>query len=45
MIHKVLLKTTSDICKRMAYEVSASACNWATYQPKEPKCLKNIKND
>ena len=43
MIRKVLLKTASDICKRMAYEVSASACIWSAYQPKEPKCLKKDK--
>lgn len=45
MIRKVLLKTASDVCKKMAYEVSASACIWGTYQPKEPKCLKKIKED
>ena len=45
MIRKVLLKTASDVCKKMAYEVSASACICGTYQPKEPKCLKKIKED
>lgn len=44
-ILKILsLKFTSNICRRMALRVSASACNWGFYQPEEPKCLRDIKN-
>lgn len=39
-ISEVILKTTSDACKKMAYSVSASACYWSAYQPKEPKILR-----
>lgn len=40
MINKICVKTTSEVCKKMAFSVSASACSWSTFQPKEPKCLK-----
>ena len=43
-INEVILKSTSDACKKMAYTVSASACYFSLYQPKEPKILRN-KND
>lgn len=43
-INEAILKTTSDTCKKMAYSVSASACIWGVFQPKEPKILRN-KND
>ena len=33
-INEVILKTTSDVCKKMAYTVSASACFYSAYQPK-----------
>lgn len=45
-IFKILsLKFTSNICTRMALRVSASACSWGLYQPEEPKCLRDIKNN
>ncbi|MBE6086827.1 MAG: cyclic lactone autoinducer peptide [Clostridium beijerinckii] len=45
-ILKILsLKFTSNICTRMALSVSASACHWSAYQPEEPECLRDIKNN
>ncbi len=43
-INEIILKATSDACKKMAYRVSASACWWGVYQAKEPESLRN-KND
>ncbi|WP_270568131.1 cyclic lactone autoinducer peptide [Clostridium beijerinckii] len=40
----LLLKLTSNICTRMAFRVSASACTWSAYQPEEPKCLRDMNN-
>ncbi|MFT8344131.1 cyclic lactone autoinducer peptide [Clostridium beijerinckii] len=40
----LLLKLTSNICTRMAFRVSASACSWSAYQPEEPECLRDINN-
>ena len=43
-INEIILKTTSDTCKKMAYTVSASACYWFQFQAKEPKSLRNNKD-
>lgn len=40
IITKICIKTVSKLCRKMAFTVSASACLWGTYQPREPKCLK-----
>lgn len=33
-------KVVAKTCEKIAYSVSASACSWGTYQPKEPKALR-----
>lgn len=39
-IKKVTVALVSNVCTKMAYSVSASACAWGSYQPEEPKCLR-----
>lgn len=39
-IKKVAVALVSNVCTKMAFSVSASACAWASYQPEEPKCLR-----
>ena len=34
------VKSLANMCEKMAYKVSASACSWCTYQSKEPKSLR-----
>ena len=36
---KVVMKSIAKVCEKMAYSVSASACMWGAYQPKQPKSL------
>ncbi|OOM70314.1 hypothetical protein CLPUN_52290 [Clostridium puniceum] len=38
-IKKSIVVLVSNLCTKMALSVSASACLWNSYQPKEPKCL------
>ncbi|OOM73673.1 hypothetical protein CLPUN_44270 [Clostridium puniceum] len=40
-LKKSLTSFISAICTQMAFTVSASACNWSSFQPEEPKCLRN----
>lgn len=42
-INKSIAKLTVSLCTKMALSVSASACITSTFQPEEPKCLKNLK--
>jgi cyclic lactone autoinducer peptide len=37
---KAMLTLSGKVLTGFALKTSASACNLATYQPKEPKCLK-----
>ncbi|WP_373844689.1 cyclic lactone autoinducer peptide [Clostridium sp.] len=37
---RVFLSLCVTICTLMAFVVSASACYWSYYQPKEPECLR-----
>lgn len=39
-IVRLFVMLATSICTLMALSVSASACNWALYQPEEPKCLR-----
>lgn len=33
----------AKVLKHFALSTSASACNWVSYQPKEPECLRKDK--
>lgn len=37
---KVFMILAATICTTMAAVISASACTFSAYQPKEPECLK-----
>lgn len=37
---KAFMTLSVAICTAMAFTVSASACTFSAYQPKEPECLK-----
>lgn len=37
---KLFASFATLICTLAALSTSASACTWALYQPKEPKCLR-----
>ena len=39
-IKRLVVTLASNVCTKMAFSVSASACSLACYQPEEPKCLK-----
>lgn len=39
-VNKLVAVVTSYVFTKMALSVSASACTFSTFQPKEPKCLK-----
>ena len=39
-IVKLFLNFATLICTFAALSTSASACMWALYQPKEPRCLR-----
>lgn len=39
-IKKISIAFASNICSKMAFSVSASACTWGLYQPEEPKSLR-----
>ena len=39
-IKKLVVTLASNICTKMAFSVTASACSLGTYQPEEPKCLR-----
>lgn len=39
-INKLVVTLTSNVCTKMAFSVSASACSWSAFQPEEPKCLR-----
>lgn len=39
-VSKLVVKPLAKACEKMAVSVSASACCWCTYQPKEPKVLR-----
>lgn len=39
-VNVLIAGVTTNLCTKMAKSVSASACNFCLYQPKEPKSLK-----
>ncbi|NLU07623.1 MAG: cyclic lactone autoinducer peptide [Clostridiales bacterium] len=39
-IGKIFITLSALVCTLMAFTVSASACTWGFYQPKEPECLR-----
>ncbi|MHC6178729.1 cyclic lactone autoinducer peptide [Clostridium sp. JNZ X4-2] len=39
-ISKVFITLSALVCTLMAFTISASACNWFSYQPEEPECLR-----
>ncbi|PRR84314.1 cyclic lactone autoinducer peptide [Clostridium vincentii] len=39
-INNLFVKLTSNVCTKIAFSVSASACSWGFFQPEEPKCLR-----
>ena len=41
-INKFFVTLTSNVCTKMAFSVSASACSWSLFQPEEPKVLEKI---
>ncbi len=37
---KKIANLISDFFRFFAFSTSASACGWSSYQPEEPKCLR-----
>lgn len=42
-VQKMVANATAKVAKAMAVKACGAASLWGSYQPKEPKALKNLK--